>query len=98
MGNNSKEKTIKLDSYIENKNLIIKIEDNGPGMPPDVSRNIFSMFFSMKDKESAKGLGIGLYITRWIIEDCHKGKIDVESKVGEYTRFLISLPEDGDRL
>ena len=92
------EKIIKvIADFIENKFRMI-IEDNGPGMPPDVSKDIFSMFFSMKDKESAKGLGIGLYITRWIIEDCHKGNIDVESREGEFTRFIITLPVDGDKI
>lgn len=54
------------------------------------------MFYSHKDNGSDKGVGLGLFITRWIIEDCHKGTIEVDSKVGKFTKFAITLPTDGD--
>ena len=56
---------------------------------------MFNMFFT-KVKGGKKGLGLGLYLTRWIIEDCHKGKIDVESEEGKFTRFIMVLPKEGD--
>lgn len=94
---NKKDKIINIKVEYIDKKFIIIIEDNGIGIPGDICENIFTMFFGT-DKGDKKGLGLGLHLTRWIVEDCHKGKINVESKQGEYTRFKIVLPEDGDRL
>ncbi|MCP4132904.1 MAG: AAA family ATPase [bacterium] len=92
-GNNKK---ISVRAGSVNNNFLIEIEDNGPGMPQEVRENIFNLFYSTKKKKAKQGLGLGLYLTHWIIEDCHKGKIEVESEEGEYTQFKIFLPEEGD--
>ncbi|MCP4138473.1 MAG: AAA family ATPase [bacterium] len=77
--------------------FIITIEDSGPGIPDEIMENVFGMFYSTKEKEerSRKGLGLGLHLCRWIVEDCHGGRIEVESEEGVFTRFKIVLPEDG---
>lgn len=75
----------KLDSY--GKEIIIKIKDSGPGIPEENLPKIFQPYFTTKDK----GTGLGLAIAYRIITD-HKGKIEVESKVGKGTVFLIRLP------
>ena len=67
----------------------IIVTDNGPGMPPDVAEQIFEPFFTTK--EEGKGTGLGLSICMKII-DAHDGTLDVESRVGEGTRFFIRLP------
>ena len=69
--------------------VTVYIHDTGHGMTPEVKKNLFDPFFTTKEK----GLGLGLYICKQIIED-HEGELAVESKVGEGTTFSIWLPQD----
>jgi signal transduction histidine kinase len=57
-------------------------------MPPEVQSKIFNLFFSTK---GGKGTGIGLSVTRKVIEK-HGGRIDVESEIGKGTTFTLRLP------
>ena len=66
----------------------IDITDTGAGMPEDVLPKIFDPFFSTKQ---TVGVGIGLPVSRRIIED-HGGTVEVETEPGEGTRFRILLP------
>lgn len=70
--------------------VVITVEDNGPGMPDNVKRQIFNPFFTTK--EVGKGTGLGLSVSYFIIKEHHQGEIDVESVPGEGTRFTIRLP------
>ena len=69
--------------------VVIKIADNGKGIPPENLKRIFEPFFTTKDV--GQGTGLGLSIVYKIIEK-HKGKIDVQSQVGKGTEFTITLP------
>lgn len=71
------------------QNLIIKIKDNGKGMPEEVKAKIFDPFFTTKGV--SEGTGLGLSISYGLIES-HGGKIEVNSKEGEGTEFVITLP------
>ena len=73
---------LKAGSYVK-----VCIQDNGPGMSPDIASRIFERFYTTKER----GTGLGLYNCRSIIEE-HKGHIDVESKEGEGTLFYFYLP------
>ena len=68
----------------------IVIKDNGKGMTPEVKKHIFESFFTTKDV--GEGTGLGLSISYGIIEQ-HNGNIDVISKPGKGTEFIISLPK-----
>jgi signal transduction histidine kinase len=68
--------------------VIISVEDNGSGMPPEQLKNLFTLFFSTK---GSKGTGLGLFITDKIIRQ-HGGTITVDSSPGKGTRFGILLP------
>lgn len=68
----------------------IEVEDNGPGMSEIVSRHIFEPFFTTKDV--GKGTGLGLSVTYFIVTEHHDGTIEVESKPGKGTNFIITLP------
>jgi two-component system, NtrC family, sensor kinase len=70
------------------QSIIIETSDNGLGISDEEKEKIFSIFFSTK---GGKGTGLGLAVTRKIIDE-HKGAIWLESKVGEGTRFFIELP------
>jgi len=67
--------------------VILEIADTGRGIPADKVKDIFEPFFTTREE----GLGLGLAITYQIIKG-HNGEITVESRVGEGTRFRITLP------
>lgn len=68
------------------------VEDNGPGIPKDEIKDVFTMFSrGSAAKPDKDGIGIGLAIVHRIIE-IHFGKITVESEVGKGTRFVMLLP------
>lgn len=70
----------------------IYVEDNGPGIPQEEIRNIFSMFTRGSSAGSdSDGAGIGLAVVQRIAE-LHYGSVRVESEVGRGTRFIVSLP------
>ena len=85
--------SIKLNSYIKTKNLMLEIEDTGIGIPKDELPYIFNRFYRC-DKSRAKesgGTGLGLSIAKWIIGK-HNGSIIVESRLEEGTTIRIGLP------
>ncbi len=78
---------IKIDSYLEDNYVVIKIEDNGTGIPKDVLKRISEPFFTTKKR----GTGLGVSLSYEIIE-AHNGIISYESIVNEYTLVTIKLP------
>ncbi|MFC1533812.1 ATP-binding protein [Thermodesulfobacteriota bacterium] len=77
-------------SFDELKNqFIIKVKDNGPGIPKKVRDKIFDMFFTTKPV--GKGTGLGLSISKNILQ-LHGGTITIDSKVKRGTTFYIELP------
>jgi len=71
----------------------IEISDTGSGIPKEDLSEIFDQFFTTKDV--GKGTGLGLNVAYNIIKK-HKGTIDVESKVGTGTTFIIRIPVGSD--
>ncbi|MBI5558911.1 MAG: GHKL domain-containing protein [Deltaproteobacteria bacterium] len=81
-------------SHTERDRVVeIMVEDDGPGIPPDLREKIFDPFFTTKDV--GKGSGLGLYVVHDIIES-HGGHIAVESNPGAGTTFVIWLRDDDD--
>jgi len=76
--------------YDESPKIQVIIEDNGPGIPKEVLAKIFELNYTSK-REGNFGLGIGLTICTQIIKR-HGGSIEVESEVGCFTRFIVTLP------
>ncbi|MBD1911774.1 MULTISPECIES: ATP-binding protein [unclassified Leptolyngbya] len=70
--------------------VMISIQDNGPGIPPEVQEQIFTPFFTTK--ALGKGTGLGLAICRQIITERHGGTLRFTSTPGEGTEFVIELP------
>ena len=69
--------------------IVVTIEDDGCGMPPDVLERIFDPFFSTK--KAGEGMGLGLSLSYQMVKN-HGGDIRVESEADKGTRFWISLP------
>ncbi|MFT5479992.1 MAG: two-component system NtrC family sensor kinase, partial [Bacteroidia bacterium] len=86
---NQPEGLVKIDSALVDDQIVIRINDNGAGIPAENLRNIFDPFFTTK--EVGKGTGLGLAISYGIIEK-HNGTITVDSELNKGTTFEIKLP------
>ncbi|ABB30938.1 histidine kinase [Geobacter metallireducens RCH3] len=69
--------------------VTVQVADTGPGIPPDAQERIFTPFFTTK--EPGEGTGLGLFITRKLMEGIG-GAIAVKSVVGEGTTFTLTFP------
>ncbi|WP_373976374.1 ATP-binding protein [Chitinibacter sp. SCUT-21] len=65
-------------------------EDNGCGMSPEIQKRVFDPFFTTKLGKG--GSGLGLYITYNIVCNILGGELELESELGRFTRFIITLP------
>jgi signal transduction histidine kinase/AraC-like DNA-binding protein/AmiR/NasT family two-component response regulator len=81
---------IYINRSIDEKNVVIKVEDNGVGMEEIAVKNIFSVFYQ-GEFENHKGSGLGLALSKEIIK-LHKGSINVTSEKWKGTTFTITLP------
>ena len=75
---------------VENGNLVISFADNGEGMSEEVKQRLYENFFTTKPIGQGTGLGMG--ITRDIIENKHGGTLSFESVEGEGATFTFTLP------
>lgn len=80
---------ITVSTLLQNKQVIIKIKDNGGGIPANVKQKIFEPFFTTKP--SGEGTGLGLSICNDIIK-AHGGLMTVETEINNFTEFIITLP------
>ena len=84
-----KKHQVQVTTALENGHILkVAVTDNGSGMSEEVKSKLFGSFFSTK---GAQGTGLGLLVTRKLIEE-HKGTIDVDSSPGEGTTFSVRLP------
>jgi len=84
---------ISINCSLENKHILLKVKDNGLGIPKNHLKNIFHLFTrgSMKDYKQIKGFGIGLYYVQKVVK-AHQGKVSVNSEVGMGSEFVIDIP------
>jgi len=68
----------------------IRVRDNGTGMSPDVIEKLFTPFFTTKPP--GEGTGLGLSLSYDIVVQQHNGRFTVDSKEGQYSEFIITLP------
>jgi signal transduction histidine kinase len=73
---------------VEDGNILVSVEDNGIGIPPEEQQQIFEVFYSTKGN---RGTGLGLAVTKKIVKE-HGGSVTVDSAPGEGSRFTIHLP------
>ncbi len=73
-----------------NNTVVIRIADNGRGLPDEVRSRIFDPFFTTKP--SGKGTGLGLSISYQIVTEKHNGQLKCVSQPGQETEFTIEIP------
>ena len=84
------EAEIQITTYQNDDMIVIKIRDNGPGIPEAIRQNIFLPFFTTKP--AGNGTGLGLSLSYEIITQQHHGLLEIDSQCDEYTEFTIRLP------
>jgi signal transduction histidine kinase len=84
--------TLTLKTSRENGSVEVRVSDTGGGIPEENLQKIFEPLFTTK----SKGIGLGLSITKNIVES-HGGEMKVESELNEGATFIVRLPESVDR-
>jgi len=84
--------TIKLSLLVSAHEARISIDDNGPGIAPDILANLFDEYVCSASPGGLPGSGLGLSICKKIIE-AHHGRIWAESSLGQGSRFTFCLPK-----
>jgi two-component system NtrC family sensor kinase len=83
---------IRVTLRVEQKQLILRVSDNGPGIPLEEQGRIFEKFYRASNVgQDIQGTGLGLAIVKTIVDN-HRGRIWVDSKPGEGSVFTVVLP------
>ncbi|WP_063800866.1 ATP-binding protein [Mastigocoleus testarum] len=80
---------------LDNNYVLVRIADNGPGIPESVKNRVFDPFFTTKPV--GQGTGLGLSISHQIIVEKHHGNISCTSEIDEGTEFIIEIPISLDK-
>jgi len=81
---------VSVSTSTENNHVVIKVKDNGTGMPDAIKAKIMQPFFTTKP--TGEGTGLGLSLTYDMVVKGHGGTIQVNSKEGEGSEFIITIP------
>jgi two-component system NtrC family sensor kinase len=86
------EGTVHVSMSMQGDQIIFKVEDNGPGIPPEEQGRVFEKFYRATNTiDGVQGSGLGLAIVKSIV-DSHQGRVWVESTVGKGSSFIVLLP------
>jgi two-component system NtrC family sensor kinase len=89
---------IKISLKSENNQVILQVQDNGPGIPPADQPYIFDQFYRASNiNNDVPGSGLGLAIVKTVVEN-HQGRVWVDSTLGEGSTFTVVLPIAKDEL
>ena len=84
-------KYIRVAMYESEKEVVIEVQDRGPGIPEEEQSQLFDGFYRGKDAASRKGFGMGLYLVRQVML-AHRGRVELESEVGSGSVFRLVFP------
>ena len=85
--------TVVVEVGAEGHEVVISVSDHGVGIPADQLERVFDRFTRLESRDTAtvRGYGLGLYIVKGMVER-HGGRVWVESRVGEGSRFSLAVP------
>ena len=85
--------SVTLRSRLNDQEVIFEVQDTGVGLSPEDCQKVFEKFYRVKkDKDMAAGTGLGLPLVKHIVEDIHRGRIEVESELGKGSTFRVVIP------
>jgi two-component system, sporulation sensor kinase C len=83
--------TVEIDIEPESDEVLVTVTDQGAGIPKEIQQRIFEPFFSTKQGQPQAGMGLGLSVTRSLL-DAMGGRIDIETESGRGTSFVLTFP------
>ncbi|WP_345264671.1 sensor histidine kinase [Nibrella viscosa] len=81
---------VSVSTHTEGDSVELRVKDNGTGIPPEIVNKIYQPFFTTKP--TGQGTGLGLSLSYDIVTKGHGGEMQVESREGEGTSFVVQLP------
>lgn len=81
--------TIRLYSHVSGEHVVIEVQDTGVGMTEEIKRRCLDPFFTTKE---GRGVGLGLSMSHGIVRR-HRGRIEIQSEIGQGTKMLVHLPK-----
>jgi len=90
---NRKGGRVSIDLALDHDTAVMSVKDTGPGIPEEHLQRIFDEFYRVDGRRTSpvKGSGLGLAIVKKLVES-HGGKVQVYSKVGEGSNFIVTIP------
>ena len=90
---NAPQGLVRVFGQLDDQRVVVAVEDNGPGIPPEEMERIFQRFYQIENplRREHEGIGLGLAIVREMSE-LMGGRVWVESELGAGSRFYLSLP------
>jgi PAS domain S-box-containing protein len=85
------ETPVHLKASRQGDEIVVTVSDQGRGIDPQDLPHLFERFYRVDNERKAEGIGLGLYITKLLVE-AHGGRIWVESEVGKGSTFAFTLP------
>ena len=80
---------VRVVGTVEDGHFVFEVNDNGTGIPPDMQKRVFDMFF--RASQQGKGSGLGLYIVKNALNKLN-GTLELDSKVNHGTTFKLRIP------
>jgi PAS domain S-box-containing protein len=84
--------TLRVSTHDAGKSVEVRVRDNGTGIPADAVEHVFEPFFTTKP--TGEGTGLGLSLSYETVVQQHHGRMEVDTREGEFTEFKITLPRD----
>jgi two-component system NtrC family sensor kinase len=83
---------VSVNMFMQDNQIILKVQDTGPGIPPEEQSHVFEKFYRATNApDGVEGSGLGLAIVKSIV-DSHQGRVWVESNMGHGSAFIVILP------
>lgn len=89
-------KPVEISLFSDQDNAVLLVKDSGPGIPKEAHERIFGRFERVVSKAVVGGLGLGLFISRQIVE-AHGGRIELDSQAGKGSTFTVTIPLGNDK-